>query len=111
MTKEEASILIKQKAYELGFSACGIAKAEAVDASAVAEQEEWLAKGFAAGMDYMHKNKNLRYDPRELVPGAKSLIIVAMNYYPKQSSLSRSHVNAHSWMFLSGNHPITSNTS
>lgn len=88
MTKEEASVLIKQKAYELGFSACGIVKAEAVDTLAVAEQEEWLAKGFAAGMDYMQKNKNLRYDPRELVPGAKSMIIVAMNYYPKKESSS-----------------------
>ena len=83
MTIEEASILIKQKAQSLGFSACGIAKAEAVDSDAVKEQEEWLSLGYAAGMEYMHKNKELRYDPTLLQPGAKSLIVVAMNYCPK----------------------------
>lgn len=83
MTIEEASFLIKQKAKSLGFSACGISKAEAVDKEAILEQEEWLALGYAAGMDYMHMNKDLRYDPTLLQPGAKSLIVVAMNYYPK----------------------------
>lgn len=83
MTKEQASSLIKQKAKQLGFVACGIVKAEPVEESAVAEQEEWLAKGYAAGMEYMHKNKSLRYDPRVLHPGTRSLIVVAMNYYPK----------------------------
>lgn len=84
MTIDLASVLIKQKAIDLGFAACGIAKAEPVDLEAVNEQEEWLTKGYAADMDYMHKNKELRYDPRELFPGAKSLIVVALNYYPKQ---------------------------
>ena len=83
MTKEEASLLIKRKAQSLGFSACGIAIAEAVDNDAVNEQEEWLSLGYAAGMDYMQKNKDLRYNPTLLQPGAKSLIVVAMNYYPK----------------------------
>lgn len=80
----QLSNLIKQKALELGFSACGIARAEAVDDVAIGEMEEWLAKGYAAGMDYMHRNKSLRYDPRELFAGAKSLIVVAMNYYPRE---------------------------
>lgn len=84
MTIDQASLLIKQKAIDLGFTACGIAKAGPVDFDAVNEYEEWLAKGYAADMDYLQKNKTLRYDPRELFPGAKSLIVVALNYYPKQ---------------------------
>ena len=84
MTIEEASDLIKKKCLELGFSACGIARAEAVDQNAVREHEDWLQKGYAADMDYLHRNKAMRYDPRLLEPGAKSLICVAMNYYPKQ---------------------------
>ena len=84
MDISQASSLIKQKAKEIGFAACGIAKAEPVDEKAIAEIEEWLSEGYAAGMDYMTKNKNLRYDPRELFPGARSLIVVAMNYYPQQ---------------------------
>lgn len=66
MTIDQASLLIKQKAIDLGFTACGIAKAGPVDFDAVNEYEEWLAKGCAADMDYLQKNKTLRYDPREL---------------------------------------------
>ena len=84
MTIEEASTAIKRKAVELGFSACGIAKAAPVSEHAIAEHEEWLQKGYAAGMDYLHRNKSLRYNPQELQPGAKSLICVAMNYFPKE---------------------------
>ena len=84
MTIEEASALIKKEALEIGFSACGISKAERVGQDAIDEYEYWLEKGWAAGMDYMQKNKTLRYDPTELQPGAKSLICVAMNYYPEK---------------------------
>ena len=80
----EAAVLIKKKALELGFSACGIAKADAVDEEAVRENEEWLNRGCAAGMDYLNKNKDKRYDPRLLFPGAKTLIVTAMNYYPSK---------------------------
>lgn len=79
----QASCLIKQKAVELGFSACGIAKAEPVDEDAIREHEQWLSRGNAAEMWYLHNNKNLRYDPRKLFPGAKSLLVVAMNYFPE----------------------------
>lgn len=84
MTISQATSLIKKKTVELGFSACGIAKAEPVGTEVVAHQEEWLSRGYAAGMDYMHRNKDLRYNPQELLPGVKSLIVVAMNYYPEQ---------------------------
>lgn len=84
MTLEQASSNIKQAAKQLGFAACGIAKAEAVDEDAVKEQEDWLAQGYAAGMEYMHNHKDLRYDPRLLHPGSRSLIVVAMNYYPSK---------------------------
>ena len=51
MDISQASSLIKQKAKEIGFAACGIAKAEPVDEKAIAEIEEWLSEGYAAGMD------------------------------------------------------------
>ena len=84
MTIEEASKLIKKQALGMGFSACGIAQASPVDQEAIDEYEDWLNQGYAAGMEYLHKNKHLRYNPAELQPGAKSLICVAMNYYPSQ---------------------------
>ena len=84
MTLQLATSKIKRKALDLGFSACGVAKAEPVDESEVKENEAWLERGFNAGMDYLNTNKSLRYDPRLLQPGAKSLVVVAMNYYPEK---------------------------
>ena len=84
MTDQEKKQRIREEALRLGFACCGFATADAVSPTEVASQEQWLAEGKAAGMDYMHRNKPLRYDPRQLVPGAHSIIVVAMNYYPQQ---------------------------
>ena len=65
-----------------GFSACGVAKAEAVDASTVHRFSEWLASGMNGDMVYMSKNEDKRLDPCRLLPSARSVIVVALNYYP-----------------------------
>ncbi|MEG1586865.1 MAG: tRNA epoxyqueuosine(34) reductase QueG [Bacteroidales bacterium] len=78
-------LLIKAEALRLGFDACGIARAGHVaDAHFV---EEWLQEGCSAEMQYMHNHFEKRTDPRLLVEGSKSVIVVALNYYPavKQS--------------------------
>lgn len=72
---------IKNKALELGFSACGVApSAEA--GSEAAYFDQWIAAGRQAGMDYMKNHREIRLNPDGLVPGAKSIISVALNYYP-----------------------------
>ncbi len=88
LTPEEAVALIKKKAADLGFGACGIAEAAPVSETAAAELRQWLDAGYAADMTYMHEHKDLRLDPRLLFPGARSLIVTAMNYFPavKQDS-------------------------
>jgi len=65
----------------LGFSSCGIAKAVQLDDDAV-RLEKWLSKGHNSGMGYMERHFDLRIDPRKLVPGAKSVITLSLNYYP-----------------------------
>ena len=75
---------IKAEALRLGFSACGIAIAEAVDPSEYAQVEQWVSEGYHGTMSYLERNHDLRRDPRLLVPGCKSVIMVAMNYYPEQ---------------------------
>lgn len=72
---------IKQKAFELGFSACGIAKAEPAESEA-AYLDRWIAEGCHAGMRYMENHRAIRLDPAGLVEGARSVISVALNYYP-----------------------------
>lgn len=75
---------IKEKARALGFSACGMAEAVPVDAEEVSRLDRWLAKGWQGEMHYMANHRDLRTDPDGLVPGARSVISVALNYYPTQ---------------------------
>ena len=72
---------VKQTAATLGFSYCGIAKAQRLDDDA-RRLETWLSKGMHADMQYMENHFDMRVDPTLLVPGAKSVITLMMNYFP-----------------------------
>jgi len=74
---------IKQKALELGFSAIGISKAECLEKESK-QLKEWINKRFHGEMQYMENHFEKRVDPRKLVEGAKSVISVLYNYYPKE---------------------------
>ncbi|HLP16134.1 MAG TPA: tRNA epoxyqueuosine(34) reductase QueG [Bacteroidota bacterium] len=71
---------IKRRALELGFVKAGIARADALDAER-AHLREWLGRGYHASMRWMERRVDERTDPRLLVPGAKSVIVTADNYY------------------------------
>lgn len=75
---------IEEEALRLGFTACGFAKAEPVSEEATRVLDHWTGNGYHAGMGYMERNRHLRLDPTQLVPGCRTLIVVALNYYPKQ---------------------------
>ena len=77
------SAFVKKTATQMGFDYCGIAKAEKLDDDAF-RLENWLSKGFHGSMQYMENYFDLRIDPTKLVPGAKSVITLMKNYYPKQ---------------------------
>jgi len=80
--KLEVNELIKNKAKELGFSAVGISKADFLEKESH-YLKRWLDKGFHGEMQYMENHFEKRTDPRKLVEGAKSVISVLYNYYPK----------------------------
>jgi len=71
---------IKAKALELGFSKVGIARAEGLGADGE-RLKEWLRRGYHASMSWMAERTEERADPRILLPGARSVIAVAVNYY------------------------------
>lgn len=75
--------IVKEAARQLGFSYCGIARAEQLDEDA-RRLEAWLRQGMHGSMRYMENHFDLRIDPRKLVPGAKSVITLLQNYYPEQ---------------------------
>ena len=82
-SKEQLSAFIKQEAASLGFAACGIAPSERLDED-TRRLDDWLQKGFHAGMDYMQKHADLRANPERLVENAKSVIVFLYNYYPSK---------------------------
>lgn len=83
------SIKIKHLCKSLGFDYCGISRAVILDDDA-RRLEAWLNKGLNGSMKYMENYFDLRVDPQKLVPGAKSVITVLLNYFPekKQSESS-----------------------
>ena len=75
--------IIKQAATKLGFQYCGIAKAVKLENDAV-RLEKWLNKQMHGSMQYMEKYFEQRINPALLVPGAKSVITVLLNYFPEE---------------------------
>ena len=76
----ENTLLIRHEAQRLGFSFCGISKAEFLEEEAP-RLETWLNKNMHGEMSYMSNYFDMRLDPRLLVPGAKSVVSLLFNYY------------------------------
>lgn len=75
------SVHLKQVAEEIGFTVAGIAPVAPAESEA-AYFDRWLAEKKQAGMHYMENYREIRLDPDGLLPGARSIISVALNYYP-----------------------------
>jgi epoxyqueuosine reductase len=71
---------IKQKALELGFHKIGVVRAETL-APEGEHLREWLANGFHGEMGWMEREPEKRADPQILFPDAKSIVVVALNYF------------------------------
>jgi epoxyqueuosine reductase len=81
MLKSKHTHFVKTKALELGFSFCGISKAEFLEDEAP-RLEAWLKRGYQGKMGYLENHFDKRLDPTLLVPGAKSVISLVYNYFP-----------------------------
>ena len=79
--KNNYTHFVKTTAQSLGFDYCGIAKAGKLEEEA-RYLEKWLQKGYNGTMGYMENYFDLRVDPTKLVPGAKSVITLLLNYFP-----------------------------
>ncbi len=83
MNITENTKIVKEIAATLDFDFCGIAKAQFLQDDA-RRLETWLNKGMHGNMQYMQNNFDLRTDPTKLVPGAKSVITLLINYFPQK---------------------------
>jgi epoxyqueuosine reductase len=75
---------IKSAAINLGFHKVGIANADLLAEESI-RLDEWLKRGYHGSMQWMAKNSEKRTDPRLIVPGARSVISLAVNYYTPTS--------------------------
>ncbi len=83
----EYGALIKKKAAELGFLSCGFSRAEFLETEAP-RLEKWLKNNYQGEMSYMNNHFDMRLDPRLLVPGAKTVISLLLNYFPDKAQVS-----------------------
>lgn len=87
-TVQKHTEIIKTISAKAGFDYCGIARAQVLDEDAK-RLESWLSKGMHGTMQYMENHFDMRIDPSKLVPGAKSVITLLLNYFPEQQQTSQ----------------------
>ncbi len=80
MSKAAHTAIVKSEAKRLGFDYCGISAAGFLEEEAP-RLEQWLKSNMQGEMHYMNNHFDMRLDPRKLVPGAKSVISLSLNYY------------------------------
>jgi len=87
--------IVKRIARECGFELCGVTRAE--PAEDFTRYEQWLKTGMAGEMRYLtDRRAEIRRDPRELLPGAKSVICVG-KLYNTASASSDPAVSRYAW--------------
>lgn len=80
---------VKSWAAELGFDDCRIAVAR--EAGHADLFRDWIAEGKHGEMAWLERTPERRCDPREVLPGCKSIICLALNYYPGRSPFPEGH--------------------
>ncbi len=85
---------IREKAAELGFVACGIARADAAP-RAGERLHRWIAEGCHGDMIWMAERAHQRESPRALWPKVRSVIALGMSYAPRHDPLALASVGDH----------------
>jgi epoxyqueuosine reductase len=91
------SAQIKARSLELGFDKVGIVRPDALTRERE-HLEEWLARGFHGEMKWMARDPELRTNPGKLLSEARSVVVVALNYYtPHEHSNNPGKVSRYAW--------------
>ena len=90
---------IKQNAVEIGFNKVGIVRAEPLTSEGE-RLDEWLTKDFHAEMQWLSREPEKRKSPAMIFPAAKSVLVVALNYYTThehEDSDDKGKVSRYAW--------------
>ncbi len=77
---EERTELVASAARSIGFDLCGVAPVENFEE--LEQLPDWLARGYAGEMKYLHDPR--RGDPAQVLEGARSIVVCALNYRTAQ---------------------------
>jgi epoxyqueuosine reductase len=101
MTGGLTAAAIKAHASAVGFDGCGIAPA--ADHPELKFYREWLDRGYAGGMAYLHRTADRRADVRQVMPSAQTVIVTATVYNTDRpystecAGPERAHVARYAW--------------
>ena len=90
---------IKQKSAEIGFDKIGIVRAEELTHEAE-NLQTWLNKGYHAEMKWLEREPKKRTNPQLIFADAKSVIVVALNYFTPhehEHSADKGKVSRYAW--------------
>jgi epoxyqueuosine reductase len=98
MDRAELTDELKKKAGELGFSLCGVCPA--VEPPGAERRNEWLAAGYAGQMHYLADRREAYRHPGNVLDGARSIVMLAMNYQtaaPAEPRAGQGRVSRYAW--------------
>ena len=79
--------VLRERARELGFDDCRFTTAESPESGP--RLQRWLAEGQHGEMAYLERNAHKRLDPQQVLPGARSIVVLAASYHsPRQDPIS-----------------------
>lgn len=90
---------LKEKAFEIGFHKIGIVRAENLKDEG-GHLKQWLEKDFHGEMKWLEREPEKRSDPNLLFPGAKTVVVVALNYYTPhehEETAAKGKVSRYAW--------------
>ena len=88
---------IKELALEAGFDKAGIAVAEPLEPEGF-RLREWLRSRFHGDMAWMEREPEKRMDPRAIYPEARSVLVVALNYFtPHEHEPVNGKISRYAW--------------
>ncbi len=87
LAQQALSAAVKARALELGFDLVAIGPADAPEHGPAFDA--WLAAGYAGTMEYLARGRDKRLDLQQVLPGARSVVSVALNYYQGETEAAR----------------------
>jgi epoxyqueuosine reductase len=91
----ELSARLKATGRRLGFDLVAIGPADPPEHGPAFEA--WLDAGYAGTMHYLERGRAKRLDPRQVLPGARSVVAAALNYYQGAGTPGPAHVARYAW--------------